>query len=323
LTQTQQVITKQKTDSVSVVILAKNEEVNIERCVNAVQWSDDVVVIDDGSTDQTAHLAASCGARVVQHRFASFAGQRNWAMLYADLKHDWVLHLDADEVVTPELRYRLQTAVADAADDTVAFRMCRKTMLLDNWLKYSDGFPVWIMRLVRNGRAAFEDAGHGEVAVPEVDGLVATIREPFLHYAFSKGLTDWIERHNRYSSLEAELELEAVSGIKLRTFFSSDRAIRRRILRAFSRRLPFRPAFRFIYQYLLKRGFLDGRAGWTFSRMMAMYEGWIVMKRKELRRARRGLPSAESPSRRRSHDKAADGKVTVTARGADVRKSPS
>jgi hypothetical protein len=175
--------------------------------------------------------------------------------------------------------------------------MCRKTMLLDNWLKYSDGFPVWIMRLVRNGSANFEDSGHGEVAVPNVDGHIATIREPFLHYAFSKGLTDWIDRHNRYSSLEAELELKAVSDVKFRTLFSSDKAVRRRVLRALSRRLPLRPTFRFVYQYVLKRGFLDRRAGWTFSRMMAMYEGWIVMKRKELRRARRGQPSAEVPSR--------------------------
>jgi hypothetical protein len=125
---------------------------------------------------------------------------------------------------------------------------------------------------------------------------MGTISEPFLHYAFSKGLTDWIERHNRYSTREARLELDQFSGLKLRNFLSRDRAVRRSALRSLSRRLPMRPLFRLLYQYVLKRGFLDGRAGWTFSRMMAMYEGWIVMKREEMRRDRRGEPSAEPRS---------------------------
>lgn len=277
----------------SVVILAKNEQQNIERCVQALSWADEIVVVDDGSTDRTVELAVAAGARVVSNPFESFARQRNWAMSQAALKNDWVLHLDADEVATPELQAALGRAIEAAAPDTVAFRMCRKTMLLDKWLKYSDGFPVWIMRLVRNGRVQFLDQGHGEVAVPDVDGVMGTIREPFLHYAFSKGLADWIERHNRYSTREAQLELDQYSGLKWKNFFSSDRAVRRSALRSLSRRLPFRPLFRFLYQYILKRGFLDGRAGWTFSRMMAMYEGWIVMKRNELRRKRRGQPSTE------------------------------
>lgn len=294
----------------SVVILAKNESVNIKRCVRAVAFCDDVVVVDDGSSDNTAALAEASGARVVQHRFESFARQRNWAMQEAGLRNEWVLHLDADEVVTPPLESALKEVLTSVGHDVAAFRMCRKTMLLDKWLKYSDGFPVWIMRLVRNGRAEFQDQGHGEVAVPDVDGDMETIREPFLHYAFSKGLTDWIERHNRYSTREARLELEQFSGLKLRNFLSRDRAVRRSALRSLSRRLPMRPFFRFLYQYVLKRGFLDGRAGWTFSRMMAMYEGWIVMKREEMRRDRRGEPSAE-PRALNEADRAADRQAAV------------
>lgn len=278
---------------ISVVILARNEESNIRRCILAVSWSKDVVVVDDYSDDRTAEIAEDCGARVVNQKFKSFASQRNWAMLHANLKHDWVLHLDADEVCTRSLRLALAEVVSSSTKDTVAFRMCRKTMLLDQWLRFSDGFPVWIMRLVRRGSVEFEDCGHGEVAVPAVDGTMGTIREPFLHYAFSKGLTDWIARHNRYSSREAELELKAYSGLKWKQFLSRDKAERRHALRSLSRRLPFRPTLRFAYQYFLKLGFLDGRAGWTFCRMMAMYEGWIVMKRKEMRRSRKGMQSVE------------------------------
>jgi hypothetical protein len=203
-------------------------------------------------------------------------------MSNAELRNDWVLHLDADEVVTPQLREELKRSLSMVDPGTVAFRMCRKTMLGKSWLKYSDGFPVWIMRLVRRNKAGFHDSGHGEVAVPNVEGTMSTIQEPFLHYAFSKGWADWIQRHNRYSSREAELEAVTRHKIKLRGFFSMDRAIRRSNLRQLSRRLPFRAIVRFLYQYVFKLGFLDGQAGLTFCIMMATYEGWIVLKRYEI-----------------------------------------
>lgn len=266
----------------SVVILARNEASNIVRCVSAVIWCDDVVVVDDSSTDETASIAANAGARVVQHRFESFASQRNWAMQHAELKHNWVLHLDADEVVTPALQQVLTKIVSAVDPGVVAFRMCRKTMFRDSWLRFSDGFPVWIMRLTDRRVARFVDQGHGEVAVPGVDGEVGTIEEPFLHFAFSKGLADWIDRHNRYSTREAELEMKSAKRVSVRELFSKDRARRRNGLRAFSRRLPIRPWLRFVYQYFAKLGFLDGRAGWTFSCLMAEYERWIVLKRDEL-----------------------------------------
>jgi glycosyltransferase involved in cell wall biosynthesis len=268
---------------VSVVILAKNEAVNIRRCIEAVNWwCDDILVVDDHSTDDTVKIAESCGARVVNHEFASFAAQRNWAMVNCEFRHDWILHLDADEVGTVEFHRGVQQAVQLASQQCSAFKLCRKTMLMGQWLKYSDGFPVWIMRLVRRGAAEFEDSGHGEVAVPDVDGDVREIREPFCHFAFSKGLSNWIERHNRYSSCEAALEAEHARRIRWSGLLSRDKAMRRYEQRKLSRQLPFRPTLRFLYQYVLKFGFLDGRAGWEFSRMMATYEGWIVAKRNEL-----------------------------------------
>jgi glycosyltransferase involved in cell wall biosynthesis len=268
----------------SVVILARNEAINIEACVRAVNWCEDVVVIDDASTDGTDRLAIAAGARVVQHPFRSFADQRNWAMEQADLRHEWVLHLDADEVVTESLQRLIEETLSATAADTVAFRMCRKTIFQGTWLKFSDGFPVWIMRLVRRGKACFVDCGHGELAVPPVEGTMGTITEPFLHFSFSKGLEDWIARHNRYTTREALLEHQSLQQVKWGELLSSDRAIRRTALRTLSRRLPLRPLLRFLYQYVLKRGFLDGSAGFTFCRLMATYEGWIVLKRKELER---------------------------------------
>ena len=115
-------------------------------------------------------------------------------MRNADLTEDWVLHLDADEVATSEMLDEVEFALRGAPSHVNAFKLCRKTMFMGRWLKYSDGFPVWIMRLVRKDIVEFEDCGHGEVAVPVVPGLMGTIQEPFLHFAFSKGLANWIER---------------------------------------------------------------------------------------------------------------------------------
>lgn len=281
--------------NLSVVVIAKNEEVNIRRCIAALIWCDDVLVVDDYSNDRTREIAESLGARVLQNHFRSFASQRNWALEFGELRHDWVLMLDADEIVTEPLRIELESRLPDAFDGTVGFLMCRKTMFMDRWLRFSDGFPVWIMRLVRRGKCCFADAGHGEEPVPAVDGALSRIQEPFLHYPFSKGLADWVTRHNRYSTLESHLEVNGDSPIRVQSLFSTDRAARRKTLRQISRRLPFRPFGRFCFHLFLKGGIFDGRAGLTYAYLMSVYEALIVLKARELRRQRHGSNSTPLP----------------------------
>ncbi len=271
---------------VTAVILARNEAHNIGRCLKSLEWCAERVVVDDSSDDDTVALAAACGARILNRRFDTFAGQRNWALEHGSLACNWVLMLDADEEVSPECRDAIFQALAAVDDETVAFRMCRKTMFLGKWLKYSDGFPVWIMRLVRKDVARFEDQGHGEVPVPAVPGKVGTIREPFIHYPFSRGVSHWVERHNRYSDREAALEHSGQAGFSLARFFSLDSATRRRAQRQLSRRVVARPTLRFLYHYVFKRGCLDGRAGLAFSMLMAAYESLIVVKRWEIESTR-------------------------------------
>jgi glycosyltransferase involved in cell wall biosynthesis len=267
---------------VSVVVIAKNEQDNIARCLNALASYSDIVVIDDNSTDQTVETSEAHGARILAHQFESFATQRNWALEHAGLTHEWILFLDADEVVTPEFSETLATSVANASHETAGFLICRKTMLLGRWLRFSDGFPVWIMRVVRRGRASFVDSGHGEVPAPSVDGVLNRINDPVIHYPFSKGLNDWFARHNRYSAREAELESVALPTIRFRNLFTRNSATRRQTLRSLARRLPFRPVIRFTYQYIWRRGFLDGSPGFLFSTLMAVYEAMIVAKRREI-----------------------------------------
>ena len=274
-------MTDSPTPSIAAVVLSKNEAQNIERCVRSLHWADEILVVDDDSTDETVRLAESCGARVVRHRFESFAKQRNWSLDHGGLQSEWVLMLDADEVSTDEFRDELTRCVRDAAEDVVAFRNCRKTMFDGVWLKYSDGFPVWIMRMVRRGRAYFQDSGHGEVPVPPVDGSILTMREPFLHFAFSRGMDDWWARHVRYAGKEAAQERQSNSNASIASLFSLDRSRRRSALRTFARSLPARGFLRFIYQYLIRGGFLDGKAGLRFCRMMGCYETMISIRSTE------------------------------------------
>ncbi|MFO1066398.1 MAG: glycosyltransferase family 2 protein [Pirellulales bacterium] len=263
--------------TVSAVIIAKNEEENLQRCLASLSWCDDILVVDDHSSDGTVEVARGFGARVLTNRFTSFADQRNFALASEELRHAWVLMLDADEASTPEFRDAVLNAIENASESTVAFRTCRKTIFLNRWLKYSDGYPVWIMRLVRVGRARFVSSGHGEVAIPPVDGQIGTIRAPFLHYPFSKGFVHWAHRHVDYAEREAKLE-SAHAPLALRDFgglFSIRKEVRRSSLRSISRWLPGRLLLRFFYQYVVKLGFLDGRAGLIFCCMMAGYEGLI------------------------------------------------
>lgn len=268
---------------VSVVIIAKNEETNIDRCVRSVQHCDEILVVDDHSVDKTKEIAEHAGARVVNHAFESFAKQRNWALEHGGLRNAWAIMLDADEAATPEFLENIAHQIEMAGASCIAFRTCRKTILGDRWLRHADEFPCWIMRVVRVGFAAFQDSGHGEVPIPTLSGEVGTIREPFIHYPFSHGLSQWLRRHIEYASREAKLEITQDVPVAFSGLFSFNGSKRRRALRSMSRNLPMRAVLRFAYQYFLKLGFLDGKEGFIFSTLKAIYEAMIVVKKWELK----------------------------------------
>ncbi len=273
----------------STLILAKNEAANLPRCLEALSGCDDIVVVDDLSTDETAAVAKAHGARVVQRRFDSFASQRNWALDTVPFAHEWVLHLDADEVVTPALLAEIDAVIADT--DRVAFRIPSKMMFLGRWLRHAATYPAYQVRLGRNPGLRFIQVGHGQRE--DLDpAQVGTLCEPYLHFGFSKGLEAWFAKHNRYSTQEAE---EAVKHLRdgrvdwAGLAAVGDPARRRRALKELSFRLPCRPTLRFVYMYVLRRGFLDGVPGLMYCRMLAAYERMIVWKMREIGRREQGL----------------------------------
>lgn len=264
---------------ISVIILARNEERDLPRLLESLKWCEDVHVVDDRSDDATLDVAVMYGVKCHSHDFESFGSQRNWALANCSTSEPWVLFLDADEECTPEFVEALTVAIDGADGEVAGFFCCWKLMLEGRWLRRCDAFPKWQLRVVRKGRAWFTDFGHGQKE-GEVHGRLDYIREPYLHHAFSKGWTHWIDRHNGYSSKEALSRLD--SQISLREIFASSPSVRNKALKPLVSRLPVWPLLRFVVDYVVRLGFLEGRSGLIYCVNIAIYEYFIRIKMREM-----------------------------------------
>jgi glycosyltransferase involved in cell wall biosynthesis len=270
---------------VSILILTLNEEANLAECVDSCGWSDDIVVFDSLSEDRTLEIANARDVRVFQRAFDNYAAQRNAALTTVPYKNPWVLMVDADERVPAELAAEIGATIAGADAGVALFRMRRKDFFLGKWLRRSSGYPSWFGRLVRVGHVRVEREVNEEyIAKGRVEHLTAHLH----HYPFNKGISCWFERHNRYSTMEAVTMMSMQNQhVVARELFSRDPIDRRRMLKQLLYRLPLRPLIVFFYLYVVRLGFLDGRAGFYFSRMRAAYEMMIDLKVIEARRRQR------------------------------------
>jgi glycosyltransferase involved in cell wall biosynthesis len=276
--------------SVSILILTRDEEVNLPGCLESVAWSDDVVVLDSGSTDGTRGVAESGGARWVERAFDDYATHRNWALETIDFRNEWVFSLDADERMEPALSEEVRRAAAEAGEETAGFRVRYRNMLCGRWIRHASLYPTWLIRLFRPERVRYE--ARAVNAHPVVDGEVGRLEGHFEHHSFNKGFEAWLAKHNRYSTMEAaECLRELREGrVDWRGLTSGNPMRRRRALKNLSFRLPGRPWVKFGYMYFLRLGFLDGRAGLTYCALQAIYEYMICLKVRELKRREAGLP---------------------------------
>ncbi len=267
---------------ISVVILTLNEELNLPRCLEAISWCDDVLIVDSFSSDATLKIAGEHGVRVVQRAFDSFAGQRNFAVEHCELRYEWIFHLDADEVMTPDLSAEILGCIA--ATDKDAYRVSSKLMFHGKFLRHAGLFPWYQVRLGRQGKLRFTQVGHGQrEQLPS--HTIGTLKNSLLHFPFEKGLDDWIEKHNRYSTAEARQNVygAADDDFPILDLLSIATDRRRRAAKKIFRRLPCRTTIRFIYMYLFRGGILDGKAGFIYCRLLAWYEWLIVLKEREIR----------------------------------------
>jgi glycosyltransferase involved in cell wall biosynthesis len=266
----------------SVLILTFNEERDLPSCLESVAGCDDVVVLDSGSTDRTAELAQGAGARVFSRRFDNFANQRNHAHREIPFRHPWVLHLDADERMTPELG--LECAAACARTDLDGFYVAPMMTFHGRWIRHCTDYPAWQARFVRAKAFSFIEVGHGQREAPGM--RLGRLSAGYWHDLSSGGEDEWMERHRRYARAEAREQVQAGNTVRWGDLASKDGLRRRRALKSLSYRLPFRPAFRFLYQYVLRRGFLDGWPGYRYCVLLARYEALAAAEMRRLRNPR-------------------------------------
>ena len=269
----------------SVVILTLNEQINIAECIASCTGSDDIHVLDSGSTDMTRSIAEKMGATVHENPFETFGKQRNWAIDNIETKYPWLLHLDADERMTPENAKEIEDVLATDPVEA-GYYIPSKLIFMGRWLKRAGGYPTFQVRLFHKDRLRFTDYGHGQRE--QTTGELGRLSEPYLHDAFSKGLDDWLSKHNRYSRQEAEQALvEKSQPILWGSMFGEGPIARRRVLKRIAYRIPFRATLRWWSILLLQGGIFEGRAARNYATLVTTYERMTGIKIRWLEFARR------------------------------------
>lgn len=275
----------------SVLILTKNEEKNLPECLDSVSWCSDIVVYDSFSTDGTQAIALSAGARFIQRSSQNqnlpFGGDegyhRSWGIRNISYKYDWLFVIDADERLSQDSVKEMQAIATNPDSGYVAYRIRRRDFLQGRQLLHVQTSP-WYIRFFRPQFVHYERMVN---CTTIVDGLVGNLQHSLDHYPFNNGgLKHWFARHNSYSSFEAQQILQnrnSQQSFSLRAVFLERDFNRRRFhQKELFYRLPARPLIKFLLLYVLKRGFLDGRPGFTYALLQSIYEAMIVLKVQEL-----------------------------------------
>lgn len=289
----------------SVVILSGNEEANIAQCLESVRWAGEVVVLDSGSTDRTVEIARALGAKVYVHTFASFAHQRNWALDNLPFSFEWVLMLDADEIIPAETAAAISKVVTDPRSPYQGFYLNRRFFFWGRWLKHGGIYPSWILRLLKRGEVRFEERPLSEYAVAAAP--IGYIREPFDHLD-NRPLSHWIKKHNRYADLRVEESLSErrreYRTLRQPRLFGSQAERKRWLRMHIWDRLPLfvRPFLFFFRSYFLKLGFLDGLPGFVYHVLLSFWFPFLIDAKMIERQMRERNPRAMAGSKRTGVD---------------------
>ncbi len=269
---------------VSVLILTKNEEQDLPACLASVSWCDDVHVFDSYSDDKTLEIAKNTGAIITQRKFDNWSAHQNWGLSNIPFKHPWVLYIDADERVSNDLKESIFNSDIGAAE-FVAYQIQRRDFAWDGtWLKHAQMSPYYL-RLFRPSKMKYERLVN-PVSIPE--GPVGQLKGYLDHYPFSKGMKYWLQRHLQYADLEASTRFEDIkNGVSFslkKAIFNSDFTERRYHQKGLFYSMPGRPIIKWLYMVFVRRAFLDGSAGLTYASLQSIYEYFIVLKSRELKK---------------------------------------
>jgi len=284
-----------RTDSrapLSVLVPVRNEAANLRDCLASVSFAREIVVVDSESTDGTQAIAEAAGVKVVQFAWnGEFPRKKNWALQNVPWQHEWVLIVEADERITPELQREIRKAIRRPGVD--GFYLNRRFWFLDGWVNHCGYFPNWNMRLFRHWLGRYEqvETGHnflsGDNEVHErilLHGQSEYLAAPIEHYPYPD-IATFLEKHKRYSEWEAAALKKLYERTRARILRATPFGTpveRERWFKTVAMKAPFRPSLRFLYHYIWARGFLDGYRGLMLCRLFASYEGMVVAKEREL-----------------------------------------
>ena len=278
---------------VSILVPIKNEADNLPRCLDALQWADEIYVVDSMSTDGSIEIAEQLGAKVVQFEFnGTWPKKKNWSLENLPFRNEWVFIVDADEVLPPATQEEVRQTTTDDTEEAAGYWINRRFMFMGKWLRHAY-YPNWNLRLFRHKLGRYEkltgiNTASGDNEVHEhvvVQGKTKHLHAEMDHYAFPS-VEVFVEKHNRYSNWEARVALQKEDQSHARQL-QETRVKSRRRLKMLANKLPFRPLLRFLYVYIWQQGFLDGKEGYYFARLHAMYELLTVAKTVELQKKER------------------------------------
>lgn len=262
----------------SIIVIARNERIHIERCIqSAKRLGVQIYVIDSNSADGTAELASAMGARVVQCSADSFADKLNWALTNIEFLTKWVMRVDADELLTDELVNGLPEALLHISNEVSGILLRRRLFFLGKWIRHGDMYPTWTMRIWRKDAARCELRDLDEHMVLSW-GKAQTLNLDIIDSPLFN-LSKWIDKHNNYSTIEAAASASKSEVGLMKPNLFGDAIERRRWLKLkvfYKFPLFVRPALYFIYRYFFMLGFLDGKKGFIFHFMHAFWYRLLV-----------------------------------------------
>jgi len=264
---------------ISVIILTYNEEKNIEKCLKTVfGWVSEIIIVDSYSTDKTIELAKKYTSKIYQHPFKDYGKQRNWSQETLPIKHKWVLHIDADERVTPELAEEIKNVLKDVSNNVNGFFIKKRTFFMGRWIKHGGHYPVYHLRLFRKGKGRCEDRKYDQHFICK--GEILKLKNDIFEEN-NINISEWINRHNRWSSAEVEelLQIPKKNANKIKAKCFGNPIERRRWMRnEVYNNFPLfsRAFFYFLYRYFIRFGFLDGKEGLIFHFLQGFWYRFLV-----------------------------------------------
>ena len=266
---------------VSVIILTHNEEKHIERCIRSLlPFTDKIFIVDSGSTDRTVAIAESLGANVVHNTWVTYAVQFNFGIEHTPFNTHWLMRMDADEYVTPELANEIKQSLSSLSEEVTGVYVKRRVMFMDQWIRHGDYYPIWLLRLWRLKKGICEELWMDE-HIKLSEGSTIQFKNDIVDHNLNN-LTWWTQKHNNYAIrevidlLDIKYNFADTERVIPRLFGTQDQ--RKRFLKLKYASLPLftRPFAYFLYRYFVKLGFLDGTKGLMWHFLQGLWYRFLV-----------------------------------------------